>query len=664
MPVVRSYYKNILSAILLFMAGGLPAYGQVSNSYFMAEQLMQKGDYEKAYELFKELHTENPDTYLFFEKATECLVNLKQYAKAIELAEESDAGKRYPAQGAIRVGEIYHIKGDTTQAYAIWDEVLTANSGNIQVYLTMARTLSNRRSFDRAIRVYEQAKTMYPDNSGPFSGSSVVRMELANTHMQAGNYEKAVREYLRLVEEHPDRISHVQSTLLRFNDEYLYDIAILEINEFLEELPADNPSHQSLHQLEVWLLLERELYERALVTAKNYEERQSHISYSLYGLGTKLLSERKFELAEQAFAFYVNRDNELARQHSMEELANVYMEWADYLSDYNLAHHSRRDSLYNKAYTTLKKLSAEAPYYQNRDRVFVTLTELALDHLHDPSLAIKYLEALKNKADSSYQSQYAYLEGRIKLYQKEYARARIAFTKSNKLERIGPLAEKTRYYLALTDFYAGDYEFAKIQLNALERQNTSYFANDAVQLRVWIQEGLQADSTGEIIAPFARAMEHFSQNENEQAIRALTPLLQAKAYHPLADKALLELSTHSEPGSVYFVYSHISDYLQSYGLYSPLRERLMWEKARIADQVVNNRIELTVAGKVQNSDTLTAENKSFRGFSRNDSSGQIPVPESKEQLIALYEDLLMEYPQGFYAAFARNRIQELQDPQT
>lgn len=657
MSTIKIYCLKILPVLFICVAAAQPVCGQVNDSYFMADQLLQQGDYEKAYELFEELHHDNPDTYIFFEKLTECLINLKQYDKAIELAEESDAGERYPVQGGIRVGEIYHIKGDTAQAYEIWDEISENSSGNIQVYLTLARTMSERRAFNRAIDIYEKAGKMYPEGSGAFPGSTVVLMELANTHMQAGNYEEAVREYLKLVKEHPDRISHVQSTLLRFNDDYLYDIAILEIGDFLDELPVENPSHRSLHQLELWLLLERELYERALITAKNYEEQQSQISYSLYGLGTKLLSERKFSLAERAFAYYVNQSHELARYQSMEELANVYIEWANHLSNYNLANHSRRDSLYKKAYDTLNQLSAEAPYYQNRNRVLITQSELALDYLHDSAQARNYLAKLESQSDSSYLARRNYLEGRIKLYKKDYARARIAFTKSNKQERTGTLAEKTRYYLALTDFYAGDYEFAKIQLSALERQNTSYFANDAVQLRVWIQEGLHADSTGEVLTPFARAVEHFSQGENRQAIHALKPLLDAEAYHPLVDEALLELSTSVDPSSVRFVYTNINRYLQTRGRYSPLRERLMWERARIADQVVISNMELTT-------DSLIANENLFRDLSGNDSARPLPVPASREELVALYEDLLMEYPQGFYATFARNRIQELQEPQT
>ncbi|MGK7369215.1 MAG: tetratricopeptide repeat protein, partial [Candidatus Halalkalibacterium sp. M3_1C_030] len=506
-----------------------PALAQDSNAYFIANQMLQSQQYERAFEMFRNLHRQNPENYIFLEKATESLINLKRYDTAIDITRQARQEPYYPAQAGVRLGEIYHISGDTLKAFSTWDEVKEQNPGNMEIYLSMARAMRDRRAFERAIQTYQSAAKL-------FSDTSVLSSELANTYMRAGQYEKSIQEYLDLIKQNPDRINYVQSTLLRFNDDYLYDIAILEIGDFLKDLSANHPAYRDLHQLELWLLLERELYERALATARNFEESQSYTSYSLYGLGAKLLSDRQFELAEQAYRYYVENDIEVAKYQSMEEIANIYIEWADYLSDYNLSSYRKRDSLYTKAYKTLSTLEQEAPNYRNLERVFITQAELALEHLHKPQFADSHLGKLEQRADSSNLAQRNYIGGRIYLYQNNYSRARIAFTKSNKAVRLGELAEKTRYYLALTDFYAGDYEFAKIQLNALERQTTSYFANDAVQLRVWIQDGLQADSTGEMLNPFAKAVEYFSQGHRDSALISLDPLVSETSYNPLSDE--------------------------------------------------------------------------------------------------------------------------------
>lgn len=637
----RSYILFNIFPVYLLTSGifALTAQAQDSNAYFIANQMLQSQQYERAYEMFYNLHTQNPENYIFLEKATESLINLKRYDTAIEITREARSRSYYPARAGIRLGEIYHISGDTLRAFSIWEEVKKQNPRNMEIYLSMARAMRDRRAFESAIVTYKAAAEL-------FSDTSVLSSELANTYMKAGKYEESIQEYLKLIKQNPDRINYVQSTLLRFNDDYLYDIAILEIGDFLEDLPVTHPSYRDLHQLELWLLLERGLYERALATAREFEESQSYTSYSLYGLGAKLLSDRQFELAEQAYRYYVENNIEVARNQSLEEIANIYITWADYLSDFNLSSGEKRESLYHKAFETLSTLEAEAPGYRNMGRVYITQAELALEHLHEPKSAITYLAKLEQRADSSNLAQRSYIQGRIFLYEKNYSRARIAFTKSNKEVRIGDLAEKTRYYLALTDFYAGDYEFAKIQLNALERQTTSYFANDAVQLRVWIQDGLQADSTGTLLKPFAKSVEYFAQGLKDSALSALDPLIADNSFNPLSDEALLELSSHVSSDILSLTYERLTRYLNSAGRNSPLRERLMWEKARIGDQYFTEI--------ARSSEPATIENK----------ESEIPLPVNDGQVIALYEEIILEYPQGFYASFARSRIEELQNIET
>lgn len=643
-----SYLLAVLFWFCQFTFGVFPAsaLAQDSNAYFIANQMLQSQQYERAFEMFHNLHRQNPENYIFLEKATESLINLKRYDTAIEITQQARQQPYYPAQAGVRLGEIYHVSGDTLKAFNIWEKVKEQNPGNMEIYLSLARAMRDRRSFDRAIKTYKAAAKL-------FSDTTVLSSELATTYMRAGKYEESIQEYLNLIKQNPDRISYVQSTLLRFNDDYLYDIAILEIGDFLEDLPANHPAYRDLHQLELWLLLERELYERALATARKFEDSQSYTSYSLYGLGAKLLSDRQFELAEKAYRYYVEKDIEVAKYQSMEEIANIYIEWADYLSDFNLSSYRKIDSLYTNAFKTLSALEREAPGYRNMERVYITQAELALEHLHKPQFADNYLHKLQQRADSSNLAQRNYIEGRIYLYENNYSRARIAFTKSNKEVRLGQLAEKTRYYLALTDFYAGDYEFAKIQLNALERQTTSYFANDAVQLRVWIQDGLQADSTGEMLNPFAKAVEYFSQGQRDSALASLDSLISETSFNALSDEALLELSTHVTEDIIPFVYDRITLYLNSAGRNSPLRERLMWEKARMGDRFFNAKYS---AAKTNAPDESTK--------AINESISEASLPHNKGEVIALYEDIILEYPQGFYASFARSRIEELQNIET
>jgi tetratricopeptide (TPR) repeat protein len=645
--------KSTIYILIVLLLAMLPqiATAQIDDEYFKADQLLRQQKYEQAFEKFYKLHQQNPGTYIFLDKLNECLINLKEYDKAISITKKAANRGNISTRAQIQLGEIYHISGNTQQAFSVWDGILKNNRQNQQVYLEVARSMTDRRAYDKAINTYKQAKEISPD-------SRMLASELAETYLQAGKYEKSIQEYLQLIKSNPNRMNFVQRRLIRFQDDYIYDVAILEISDFLEDLPQSHPSYSNLQQLEIWLLMERNLFERALVTAKNFESQSSGVTYSLYNLGGDLLAEQKFELAEEAYSYYITNNVVSLKNRSKEELAKVYIAWAKYLENYNLGLSSKRNKLYEKAYSTLESLRTDSPNYRRMNRVLISLSELSLDVLHEPQQASDYLAQLRSRSSDSVQAaQEEYIEGRLHLYDADYTRARISFTRSNKQEGIGNLAEKTRYYLALTDFYSGDYEFARIQLKALQRQNTSYFANDAVQLRLWIQNGLQADSTGKQLDPFAKAIEHFSQGNDQLGIEKLKTLFEDGNTNPLTDEALVELSTFYNSRNAVFVYQTLSRYITQWGQQSPLHERLLWEKARLADQFVTNQDIAVPLPTEPKSDTLSTANQFFK-------HSQASIPASVEQLIPLYEEILLNFPGGFYATFARERIQELQNQQT
>jgi len=637
---------------LLLIGALLPqlALAQLDDEYFVADQLLKQQKYEQAAQKFEKLHQEHPKTYIFLDKLTECLINLKEYERAVSITKDAVSQGYLRTQALIRLGEIYHTSGQKEKAFGTWNQLLEKYAGSKQMHLRVARAMKKRRAYDQAIKVYKKAQQMS-------SGSNVISTELAETYLQAGQYENAIQEFLQLVKSQPDRMNFVQQRLIRFQDDYIYDVAILEISDFLDDLSPSHPSYQKLQQLEIWLLMERGLFERALVTAKNFEAESSNLTYSLYNLGSKLLAEQEFELAEQAYSYYIDNNVVSLKNRCREELATVYIEWAKYLENYNLGLSSKRTKLYEQAFASLKKIQKDAPNYQHLNRVLITLSELSLDVLHEPQKASQYLAELQTLSNDSIQkAQEAYIQGRLHLYDKDYTRARISFTKSSKQERIGDLAEKTRYYLALTDFYAGDYDFAKIQLNALERQNTSYYANDAVELRLWIQNGLQADSSGAKLDPFAKAIEHFSHGKDQLGINTLESLLGEDRYNPMIDEALLELCTYQDAENAQYVYKTLSTFLKQQGKSSPLYERLLWEKARLADQfVTNNDIDQKLQKSTNDADSN--DNPSWKG-------SKVQIPSEVEQLVPIYEEILVHFPNGFYSTFARNRIQELQKLQT
>jgi len=624
----QTYFMKINKLLFIFIITVLcthTLFAQNNINYQIANSLLQKQNYEEALPLFEELVNEQPDVQIFFDQYTECLIQLKQYEKAITASHKRIDKNINTSQTRILLGKLYHLNGDTTKAFNTWQQNIKEQPGNLQVYKNTARAMTERREFSKAVDIYLEARKRL-NNEQIFFG------DIANAYMQAADYGKAIGEYLNLLMTSPQQIGLIQRNLLRYKDPILYDVAIIEINEKLNSLSTQHPSYQNLHLLHIWLLQENKLYRRAVSAAREYEEKTSDLTYSLFNLGRRLVENNEFELAREAFSYYIENGTKEISWRSMEELANTNIRWAEYLDDFGLSSPVTKDSLYQAAFNLLSSLESQTETYPRLDNVYITQAEISLDYLHDKRQALSYVEKLKDIAPNSREAEINYIEGRIFLYDKKYSNARISLTRANKIARVGELAEKTRYFLALTDFYAVDYEFSLIQLKTLgRRNNTSFYANDALKLRLWIQKGLAADSTGAKLDEFSKAVAARDFGNKEKA-KTLLASIAKDMQHPFSDDAaIIQSSQLIEPNNVDEVLSVLS--LLSLHNTTPVRERLFWERAKFLDTFLSKN---NVPNEILQENNLTVS-----------------------RLLEYYEKLIIEYPQGFYAPFARERISEL-----
>jgi len=238
----------------------------------------------------------------------------------------------------------------------------------------------------------------------------------------------------------------------------------------------------------------------------------------------------------------------------------------------------------------------------------------------------------------------------------------VSFTRSNKLAKNSSLASKTRYYLCLTDFYSGDYEFAKIQMHALEREHTSMYANDALKLRMYIQDGMMRDSVTAPLNQFSHALYLYDTGKNDAAVDSLLPRVISYDRFELKDDMVLLIvkawrDTHPE-----LSYLLIDRFLQN-NPSGALAERLYWERARLAHTLFKDQKDfkkLNIEEFKKAHPDLPDSSQVIAYLTSNDDS-RLQKASTKDGVIQAYEDLLKHYPRAFYATYARNQIQKLQE---
>lgn len=627
-------FKKLLFTIFAVLLLSLNLLAQNNSKYQVAVQLMQQQKYSDALPLLQELNESNPETFVYANQLIDCLIQLKQYDKALEITDQYKGNPEFDSQVQVRIGELYHYKNEKERALEIWKTNLQSNQNQLQLYITTARVMVSRREFMEAVDIYKQARKAFQNNRIFFS-------DIANAYMQAGEYELAIDEWLSLLEDSPNQISFIQRSLLRYNDPILYDITIIELDERLSSMSVSNPLYQTFYQLEIWLLQENELYRRALSVAKEYETRTESYNYSLFNLGQQLVSNNEFELAEEAFTYYTDKTYGEIKWRGLEELSDTYSKWAKYIDDYNLDFKNQRDSLFQLAAVMLDSIETETNSYSGRKNVQLKRAELALDYVFDLEKAESALRKLKSIPGTNGSPEALYLEGRIHLSKKEYPQARINFTRANKEAEIGEIAEKTRYFLALTDFYSGDYEFATIQLKSLGRNNTSYYANNALELRLWLQEGLSADTTGTNLSRFANAVFKENNGKSSESAGLFLQMINDPDFYTLKDDAMLFFvqSSHVEKVEKFI---QLSNFLST-NTNTPIKEKLLWEQAKLAEQT----------GYIVNTDGCSDKENCIE----TQNTAAMPSVSARE----IYEELILSFPQGFYAPYARERLTKLTD---
>ncbi|MFO8029429.1 MAG: tetratricopeptide repeat protein [Cyclonatronaceae bacterium] len=629
-----------------------------AGEYSLGNELLRQGNFEEAYEIFERMMAENPRSYAIFERATTALINLKRYDEAIRITRERLQRRGDDINTRVKLGEILDIANNRQEALETWHEVLERNSQNIQAYRRVAETMNQRRLFREAIKVYERARN-------EFSDTNLFTFEIANNYLAVADFEPAVEELLDIIGQDNRRVSLVQRQLLNYDERALYDTAILLTEERLGRHTSGSEIDLALRDFLVWLTMERGLYRRALAAARNLEHHSSNQYHAMFRTGRELRNRSEFELAEQAFQYYLDLETHPLQARSHEELSRTYQRWAGHLVDRNLDFDGTADSLYRKAFFTIEQLTDNYPRYDRMMEVLVIQSELALDHLKEPDRAATYHQKMERIArDDSDKALMHLVDGRLKLFEGAFSMARVSFNRSNRLAESGETADMSRFFLGLGDFYNSDFTYARLQLRALERQQHSWYANNALNLRFIIQEGYDEDGNNQDIRRYANALYLFDTGRYLESVRLLADVTDEPASGPLQGESMLLLTRalrKLHPGLAFQV---VDRHVHRSSVRNNAGERLLWERARLGEVMY-----LMQQGEAPDEDSgsnyrsvLPAHLVELHEGLTGPEGYRAPLINA-DSVIVFYEDLLMHYPGGFYSHIVRERIRELEQEQ-
>ncbi len=563
-----------LSIAFLFIWAAI-AQAQIPDSLLMvryrtAEQFLRSGQYTQALPLLESLYQERPDVYVFYDRLKQVYENLKRYNDALRLIEtrlREDAPN--PALLAEK-GRLLYLKGDEAAAEAAWEAAIRTAPHQSGTYRVVYQTLLELRRFDEAIQVLERARRT-------LSNPSIFLLDLAYLYSLNGRYEEAMEAYRQFLLQDPRRLGFVQTRLEPFMDEPVVRKAGIAV---FERAVRREPLNFAFRQMLAWLYLRNGDYARALNVYRALDRLQQTQGQLLLQFALQARDAGALEVARTALQDILQQPNTAIHPEARYELGRLYEEQAR-SGDTTAAQAARK--MYRSFLTAF-------PGHPLVPDVLYRLARLELDVLHHPQTADSLLTVLLNRyGDHETAWQARFDQGRLALQTGDPGAARLAFLRLLDRRPTGPLAEAARYQLALLDFYDGAFEAALAQLDILAEDAASDVANDALTLRLLIQENRGPDSLDTPLRRYAYARLLMAQHQLEAALDTLDALQQDAGMHPIADEVtLLRARLLRQLGRLDEALALLLEFPLRYPS-SPLRDQSLYEAARIQEEDLHDR---------------------------------------------------------------------------
>jgi tetratricopeptide (TPR) repeat protein len=522
------YWGLFLALVLL---GTPPALAQQKDStdikrFRRADTYLRAEKYDKAISLLESLYEEAPENPSFYRKLKEAYESVKRYDDALRLVEARLAEQKTPQLLSEKARLLYR-NDERKAADRTWDRAVALAPEQAPTYRIVYQALVDLRRFRPAIEVLRQARNRLENDA-------LFRTEMAYLYGLDGQHRAAMREYVALLKASPGQEALVRNRLQAFVEQGEGVEASIDV---LTTAVEQNPLTPAFRELLAWLYMSTDHYARAYDVYRALDRLQQQKGQRLFAFAQKAADADHFEVATTALEAVLDRypDAKVAPRAQRAQ-ADTYRQWAESKQRTDAAPDST--PRYDAALAAYQTFLDRHPDHAAAPAVRSQLGTLQLDVYRDLDAAQSTLEQVVSSAPETTAAHEArYDLGRIALLRGDLERARLLFSRLAQRLRSGDLAEQARFELALLQFYRGRFDAARTQAKATSANPSADVTNDAIELRVLIQENTGPDSLNTPLRLYARARLALRRHDYTQAGAHLDSLLQTHGRHSLADEA-------------------------------------------------------------------------------------------------------------------------------
>ena len=606
-------FRFVITVFFSFLCA--VSFAQQGSTEQLAIEFLKNGETEKALKLFDEAYSKTPSQHIY-KLYLDALLQEKNTREAERLVRRHQRNFPQNLTTAVDLGYIYLISGDKTKADKEFSAIINKLPNNQNQIAEIAVALFNRRQTEYAIQAFTKGRQIL-NNPQAFA------FDLATLYERENRMADMTNEYLVMLDFNPNMLSYIQQRMQVILSDDTEKKASSEIRKTILDYIQKNPQSRIAQDFWISLLLSTEDFDMAFTFARAYDRRFGDDGQKMLEVA-RIAQNSNSKVAEQAYQYVIAKGENfpLYFEARMGLLSYYYQQiTTSTIVDIKalLALEKQYEELLNNRPITAQSIrlirdwARISAFYKGDFEKADSLLNMALNIRNLPRELVAEIKL--DLAD-------------IYLFTGEVWESTLLYSQVEKEFKHDEIGFDAKLRNARLSYYIGEFEWSLAQLDVLRAATSKLIANDAMELSLLIRENNDFDSSYTNLRLFAHADLLIYQRKYDEALQMFDSIRKRQFQHSLYGEIQMRRAEialkRGDPGKAvaYLEQVYARDFFT---------------------------LEYTNVGS-----NLIADDALYLAARIYEEQLNLPT-----KAMALYEQLILEYPSSLYIPDARRRFREL-----
>ena len=477
----------------------------VSQNEQLAQNYIDKGEFDKAASLYEELDKKQPNNFYFCQKLVSCYQGLKQFDKAEKLLLNKKEASNQPII-FVELGYNSQQQKDTNKAETYYKKAIEAVANQPNYAYQIGQAFEQKSLLLQAYNTYEIAQKT--------NSSMNFDYQMALLQGQMGNLDVMVVKLLDYAYANVNSTLSVQNQLVFFMQD---DAENVFANSLKKELLLRTQKTQDIYwnQFLSWLYVNQKEYNKAFIQEKSIYKRNPESFDDIIQLAKICVNENENETAQAIFQFIL--------QNTTDESTVLNAQYFLLKNEISTAKPETYPLIKSK-FDALLSQFGDSPFSVD---IQILAAHFKAFYLNDFDNAKALLDTTMEMPLNVRQKAKVKMElADVFVFNEKFNQAIIYYAQIQNDLPNDEFSHEASMRMAKTSFFKKDFNWAKKQASELKQASSQLIANDAVELFLLISDNSAEDSLQVALQDFSKADLLAFQNKPAAALEAFLQVLE------------------------------------------------------------------------------------------------------------------------------------------